>query len=98
MAEVPETLEGWYVLHDFRHLDWRRWKELSPGARAEAAAEAAAFLRAAEGHEDAAEGSSAAYSIVGHKADLMLLHLRSTPDELNALERAFEQTRLPDFT
>jgi len=98
MAEVPETLEGWYTLHDFRRIDWRRWKELSPGARAEATAEAGAFLKAAEAHADAPEGCSAAYSIVGHKADLMFLHLRPTPDDLNALERAFEKTRLADFT
>jgi hydrogen peroxide-dependent heme synthase len=98
MAEVPETLEGWYVLHDFRRLDWRRWKELPPGGRREVAAEAAAFLGAAEAHADAPEGSSALYRIVGHKADLMFLHLRPTPDDLNALETVFERTRLADFT
>jgi chlorite dismutase len=98
LAEVPETLEGWYALHDFRRLDWPRWKELSPGARAEAIAEAAQFLRAAEVPEDAAEGSSALYSTIGHKADLMFLHLRPTPDDLDRIERAFARTRLADFT
>lgn len=98
MAQAPETLEGWYVLHDFRRVDWTRWKALAVAERGEAVAEAAAFVRAAEAHEDAPEGASALFSIVGQKADLMFLHLRSTPDELNALERAFARTRLFDFT
>jgi chlorite dismutase len=98
MPEVPETLEGWYVLHDFRNLDWPRWKALPAAERAAALEEAAEFLTAAEEHRDAPEGSSALYSIVGHKAELMFLHLRSTPDELNAIERAFARTRLADFT
>jgi chlorite dismutase len=97
-VEVPQTLEGWYVLHDFRLIDWPRWKALSEGERASAIGEAAEFLQSAEAHGDAPEGSSALYSIVGHKADLLFLHLRSTPDELNALERAFARTRLADYT
>jgi chlorite dismutase len=97
MADAPETLEGWYVLHDFRSLDWPRWKALSADERETATAEARDFLRAAEACEDAPEGSSALYTIVGHKADLLFLHLRSTPDELESLERAFARTRLADF-
>ena len=98
MAEVPETLEGWYALHDFRSIDWPRWKALPAGERAAAAAEAAAFLEAAETHQDAPEGSSGLFRIVGHKADLMFLHLRPTPDDLNNVEHRFAQTRLADFT
>lgn len=98
MAEAPGTLEGWYVLHDFRQIDWPRWKALPEAERRAAVEEAAEFLRRAEAHEDADEGSSALYSVLGHKADLMFLHLRPTPDELNRLENAFARTRLADFT
>lgn len=98
MPEVPGTLEGWYCLHDFRQIDWPRWKALPAAEREAAIAEAAEFLRGAEAHADAPEGSSALYSILGHKADLMFLHLRPTPDELDALEHAFARTRLADFT
>ena len=98
MVEVPQTLEGWYVLHDFRRIDWPRWKALPEDERAAAAAEAAEFLTQAEAHAGAVEGSSALFSIVGHKADLMFLHLRPTPDELNAVETRFARTRLADFT
>jgi chlorite dismutase len=98
MAEAPGTLEGWYVLHDFRHVDWSRWKALNPGERREIVAELGDFLQRAEAHEDAPEGSSALYSIIGHKADLMFLHLRPTPAELNRIENAFARTRFADFT
>ncbi|HYF93500.1 MAG TPA: hydrogen peroxide-dependent heme synthase [Symbiobacteriaceae bacterium] len=95
MAEVPGTLEGWYALHDFRRLDWPRWNRLSGSEQGAIVADAAAFLSQAENPE---EGSSALYSIIGHKADLMLLHLRPTVDQLGALERAFARTRLAEYT
>jgi chlorite dismutase len=98
MAEVPGTLEGWFALHDFRRLDWPRWKALSRTEQEAAVAEAAEFLSGAERAADAPEGSSALYSVIGHKGDLMLLHLRPTADQLGALERAFARTRLADFT
>src|SRR5215208_4796943 len=97
MPEPPQTLEGWYALHDFRRIDWPRWKTLATEERTAAIQEAAAFLEAAAVPQDAPEGASALYSILGHKADLMFLHLRPTLDELNALERAFSRTRLADF-
>jgi hydrogen peroxide-dependent heme synthase len=98
MPEAPETLEGWYVHHDFRRVDWPRWKALPAEERDAAIAEANAFMEDAAAHRDAPEGSSALFSIVGHKADLMLLHLRPTVDQLGDLERAFARTRLADFT
>jgi len=98
MAEVPGTLEGWYALHDFRRLDWPRFKALRPEEQEAILAEAAAFFDQAVQVTDAAEGSSALYAILGHKSDLLLLHLRPTVDELGALERAFARTRLADFT
>jgi peroxiredoxin len=98
MPEPPGTLEGWYALHDFRGIDWPRWKALPAEQRQAIVEEATTFLEAAEAHRDAPEGASALYRMLGHKADLMFLHLRPTPDELNDLERAFAQTRLADYT
>jgi len=67
MPEAPKTLEGWYCLHDFRRIDWPRWKALVPERRQEIVAEARAFLEAAEAARDADEGASALYRVVGHK-------------------------------
>jgi peroxiredoxin len=97
MPEAPGTLEGWYVLHDFRRIDWPRWKALTAEERNGIIAEAAAFLESAEAHRDAEEGGSALYRILGHKADLMFLHLRPTVDQLGDLERGFARTRLADY-
>jgi len=98
MGKAPETLEGWFVLHDFRRFDWAKWKTLGSRERDAIVREFEAFLQAAERVEDAPEGSSAFYSIIGHKADFLLLHLRPTARDLGELERAFNRTRLADFT
>ncbi len=98
MAEVPGTLEGWFALHDFRRFDWARWKQVSEQERAAILEEAVAFFKRAEEVADAPEGSSALYTIIGHKGDLMMLHLRPKAEQLGALERAFNRIRLADFT
>jgi len=98
MAEAPGTLEGWYALHDFRKIDWAALMRLSPAERQAVAAEAAAFFEDAQAIKDAPEGSSAIYSVIGHKADLMIIHLRPTMDQLSALERGFNRTRLATYT
>src|SRR5205085_2471145 len=98
MPDAPGTLEGWYALHDFRRIDWPRWKAVPAAQREAIVAEACAFLEEAEAHRDAEEGSSAFYQVLGHKADLMFLHLRPTVDDLAELERRFAATRLSDFT
>jgi len=36
MNEAVQTLDGWYVLHDFRAIDWSAWKKASPEERAKA--------------------------------------------------------------
>jgi len=97
MPEAPPTLEGWFALHDFRRLDGPRWRQLDAVDRERLIAELAEFCRAASAHEDAEEGASAVYTILGHKADLLLLHLRPTVDELNELERRFAALRVADY-
>ena len=96
----PQTEEGWYVLHDFRTIDWDAWRD-APERRRERAIEAGIeYLTGAESLAltDADEGDSAAYSIVGHEADLLFVHLRPTVADLDVLERRFEGTALAEFT
>jgi chlorite dismutase len=95
---VPETLDGWFALHDFRRLDRRAWSRLESQEREKALAEAADLLGSFRRVEDAPAGRSAGYSVIGHKADLLLFHLRSDMGELHALERAFDQTTLAMYT
>ena len=94
----PQTEEGWYVLHDCRRIDWDAWREAPQRARDRALTEGIDFLSAYENVEDAEEGQTAVYTIMGHKADLLILHLRPTMADLDAAERHFEQTELAAFT
>jgi len=95
MADVPQTDEGWYVLHDFRTIDWDEWRATPEGDRQRAISEGVDYL---SDHESVDEGASAVFSILGHKADLLILHLRPTLDEISQAERQFEQTALAGVT
>ncbi len=44
------------------------------------------------------KGSQTLYSIVGQKADFMLMILRPTMEELNQIELEFNKSRLAEFT
>ncbi len=98
MSEAHRTLEGWYALHDVRSIDWRAWKAFAPKEQEEAVAEAEAFFRRAASVDDAPEGSSGVYALLGHKGDLMILHLRPKMDDLLRLEVEFAQTALAQVT
>ena len=80
---VPETLEGWSILHQMFRLRWPEWRGLPAAARAEAAREAAAMLA---GAGSASEGASTAVTLLGHKGDLMLVHFRRSFEDLQAAQ------------
>ncbi|WP_293029789.1 heme-binding protein [Natronococcus sp.] len=94
----PQTEEGWYVLHDFRSIDWDAWRDAPERHRSSALEEGVDYLSAAEDAVDAEEGESATFAMLGHKADLLVLHLRPTLSDIDALERGFEQTALAEYT
>ncbi|ADB62337.1 Chlorite dismutase [Haloterrigena turkmenica DSM 5511] len=96
--QPPQTEEGWYVLHDFRSIDWDAWRDAPERRRSRAIEEGIEYLSAAESVADAEEGDSATFAVLGHKADLLVLHLRPTLADLDALERRFEGTALAEFT
>mgnify|MGYP000265356139 CR=1 FL=1 len=96
--EPPQTAEGWYALHDLRTIDWAAWRDAPERVRHRAIEEATAFLRSATAVEDADAGDSALFAVTGHKADLMVLHLRPTHADVEHLERRFEGTELARFT
>jgi chlorite dismutase len=94
LPPAPLTLEGASVLHQMFRARWPAWKSLEPGQRAEIAAEAACALETMEQGE---EGGSAAFSLLGHKGDLLLVHFRNSFDELNRVELRLSRLRLADF-
>jgi peroxiredoxin len=90
--EVPQTKEGWYVLHDCYVVDWPRWRACPAGN--DIIEEARAWLDRAQ---ETTQGDSALFSIVGQKADLMFLHYRESVGALDQVELSFRRLRLHDY-
>jgi chlorite dismutase len=87
---VPLTLEGASVLHQMFRVRWDQWHAVDAATRTEMLHEARAWLAAAE---TAAGGSqSAAYAMLGHKGDLLLVHYR--PDFSALLEAQLQVSGL----
>ncbi|MGE5647466.1 MAG: hydrogen peroxide-dependent heme synthase [Acidobacteriota bacterium] len=92
LPAVPMTLEGSSVLHQMFRVRWPAWTALDPARRAAIAAEAAGVLASME------EGAqSAAYSLLGHKGDLLLVHFRNSFEDLNRAELALARLELAGF-
>jgi chlorite dismutase len=96
--DPPPTDEGWYALHDFRSVDWNAWREAPDRERQRALAEGIDHLQSHIDVADAAEGTSALYSVLGHKADFLVVHLRPSTADIGAIERRFETTDFAGFT
>ena len=96
--DPPPTDEGWYALHDFRSIDWDAWRGATARERERALGEIIDHLQPRLAVEDAEAGDSGLYSVLGHKADLLLVHLRPTSADIGALERQFENTEFAGYT
>ena len=86
------------MLHDFRSIDWDAWRDAPERERERAVAEGREYLERHEAVEDADEGASATFAVLGHKADLLFLHFRPALDDLSRAERQFERTALAGVT
>lgn len=98
MNEAASTLEGWYALHDFRSINWAAWKAADDEERAVALDELQAFWKEWKAVEDSSKGSTVVYTVVGQKADLVMMHLRETLEDLKAVENAFNKTMFAQYT
>jgi peroxiredoxin len=81
VAYPPETIEGWYVLHQLYRIDPARRAEL----RGDEIPEIAAIF--AESGDEETRGWSAAVRIIGSTSDVMFMHFRRTLDEIGAVQR-----------
>lgn len=91
---VPLTIEGYSVLHQMMRVRWSLWRQLDDVKKAEIAREACEWLSTGEQNPS---GQSSAFSLLGHKGDLMLVHFRQSFEELNQTELQLAQLRLNDF-
>ncbi|WP_456277393.1 hydrogen peroxide-dependent heme synthase [Bacillus sp. AK128] len=96
--EAAQTLDGWYSLHDLRSINWTAWKSVTEEERNAAISEFQGLLEKWGVAEANNAGSQALYTVVGQKADFILMLLRPTLEELNEMELEFNKTMLADFT
>ena len=92
LPAMPLTLEGYSVLHQMFRFRWVEWRKLDKSRQSEMASEVAEVFSASEG-----AGQFAAYSMLGHKGDLMLVHFRDSFDDLNQAELQLSRTGLQEF-
>ena len=90
---VPETLEGWAVLHQMFRVRWPEWQALGAADRKARADETAGALAATPGDG----GATATVTLLGHKGDLMLVHFRRGFDGLQAAQLEISRSGLAAF-
>ncbi|MEK7411714.1 MAG: hydrogen peroxide-dependent heme synthase [Planctomycetota bacterium] len=90
--EIPQTREGWYVLHDCYVVDWPLWRACHEGN--DVIDEAKAWF---ERHSSIERGDTALYSVVGQKADFLFLHYRESVAALDEVELSFRRLRLHGY-
>ena len=88
LPAVPLTVEGYSVLHQMMRVRWTAWRELDATLKQSLLREADERLSEMQARSN---GQSAAYSLLGHKGDLMLVHFRESFDALNQAELAVSQ-------
>jgi hydrogen peroxide-dependent heme synthase len=87
---VPETLEGWSVLHLMYRVRWDRVRGRTSADRERLAADVGRALAVPDA------GSTAFVRVLGHKADLMFICFRRGFEELAHAQQALSQTELYD--
>jgi chlorite dismutase len=85
---VPETLEGWSLLHLLYRVRWDRLREMSESARRSVADEAVRALSVPDA------GATACVQMLGHKADLMFICFRRDFEQLAEAQLALSRTEL----
>jgi len=91
MPPVPLTIEGSSVLHQMMRVRWSAWRALPDQERAAILDQAASTLSALE------QQNSAAFGLLGHKGDLMLVHFRPGFDQLGEVQTCLTHLRLWDY-
>ena len=91
---VPESLEGWHILHRMFRFDRNRWEQLSGMQRDDLARQATQLF---SHMHTAYDGDVALAQIIGHKADFMLTHYARSFEQLAALEMKVDRLGLSAF-
>ncbi|MEO8097055.1 MAG: hydrogen peroxide-dependent heme synthase [Acidobacteriota bacterium] len=91
LPPVPLTIEGSSVLHQMVRVRWAAWRQLAAPDRAAILKEASSALTSME------TDGSAAFSLLGHKGDIMLVHFRPGFEALLEVQTRLAHLRLWDY-
>jgi len=91
---VPESLEGWWILHRMFAFDRRGWDAQSEKKRAKIARQATELLEALQADAD---GDAGVAQLLGHKGDLLLTHYARAYDGLAYAQTLVDKLDLYDF-
>lgn len=92
---APLTLDGSSALHQMFRVKWDEWLDTDLQTRDHIAAEATQWLDSAG--QAPAGSQSAAFAMLGHKGDLLLVHFRPDFPGLLAAQREFEGLRFARY-
>ena len=87
---VPETLEGWSLLHLMYRVRWDQVRAIDASQLATIAGDAVAALAVPDA------GATTFVQVLGHKADLMVICFRRGFESLAEAQLAMSRTRLHD--
>jgi peroxiredoxin len=86
------------MLHQIFRFNWKAWRTLSAAEQQRITTAATNKLKEiAQAPAEATTHQSALYSQLGHKGDLILIHMRNSVEALNQVELQLAQTELYDF-
>jgi len=91
----PETLEGWYALHQLYTIDRQALRALTPDALRDVRCATADSLTKLTQFDS--EGWSAVVSLIGSTADVLLMHFRQTLDDLGQVQRDVAQLPMMEY-
>ena len=95
IAHPPETVEGWYVLHQLLRMDRAALRERASDGDRMAAGLGAAMAELAAPPEG---GWSGLFQVIGSTADVMVVHFRPTLDAVGEAQRRLAREPLLDLT
>jgi len=91
---VPESLDGWNILHRMFRFDRRRWDALERERQQQISAEAAALFSEIAGSPESDCGLA---QLLGDKGDFMLTYYARTFDALGVAQARTDKLALRDF-
>lgn len=92
--DVPESLEGWWILHRTFAFDRGAWRRTEPAERTRIGEEATALFRALHASED---GDIGLAQVLGHKGDLLVTQYARTFEGLALGQTRFDGCEVTEY-